>query len=133
MSGPSRTLGQLSAEQARALFDASLDGELEPGEQRALEEALQRDAELAEDFERQRALRSATAELGKTAPVDLLAGVQHKLRARSGGKFYRDRFSERRSSGRADSLRLLIVLSACLIVAVLLWFAYDAGMLTIER
>ncbi|MDB4985359.1 MAG: hypothetical protein JWN04_537 [Myxococcaceae bacterium] len=121
----------LTGDEARALFDAALDGELGAEQQLALDEALARDERLRADYERHRAMLSATSELGLSAPVDLLSGVQHKLRARSGGKFYRDRFSERRSGG--EGLRWLIVLSACLIVAVLLWFAFDAGLLALDR
>lgn len=124
----------MTADEARALFDAELDGELAEDDSVAFAAALASDAALQADYERHRSMLQATSALAQEGPrIDLLAGVQHKLRARSGGKFYRDRFSERRGSGRQDSMRVLLVLSACLVVFVLLWFAYDAGLLTIAR
>jgi anti-sigma factor RsiW len=125
----------MTPERARRLFDAALDEELSADEQHEFDEALADDPALAAEYARHRGvLQAAASELGAAPSVDLLAGVQHKLRARSGGKFYRDRFSQRTSSGMSsNSLKLLIVTSACLIVGVLLWFAYGAGLLVIER
>lgn len=118
----------LTREQARSYFDAALDGELSTGEQARFEAALLADEELHAEFSRQRALREATKQLGAAVPkVDLLAGVQHKLRARSGGKFYRDRFAERR--GRQPSLALALFASGLFLLAVACWFAYGAGWL----
>ena len=61
--------------------------------------------------------------------------LQHKLRARSGGRFYRDRFSERR--GMQSSLAVVLAVSALFVVAVACWFAYGAGWFdalgTVER
>jgi anti-sigma factor RsiW len=116
----------LSSEEARARFDAALDGELPPEERASFEAALAQDAELRADYERLREVLAATRELAGDVPeVDLLASVQHKLRARSGGRFYRDRFSERR--GVQPSLSLLLGVSALFIVATACWFAYGAG------
>jgi anti-sigma factor RsiW len=124
----------MTPEQARALFDTSLDGELSEGQQRALDRALAGDASLREDFARYQEVRRATAELGRMPQsVNLLAGVQHKLRARSGGKFYRDRFSQRTSQRSTTGIRILLVLSALLVLAVLLWFAFDTGLLLRPR
>jgi anti-sigma factor RsiW len=124
----------MTPEQARALFDTSLDGELSEGQQRALDRALAGDATLREDFARYQEVRRATAELSRMPEqVDLLAGVQHKLRARSGGKFYRDRFSQRAGQRSANGIKVLIVLSALLVLSVLLWFAFDTGLLLQPR
>jgi len=121
----------MTPDQARARFDAARDGELDAEQREAFEDALAGDDALREEYARHRALFDAASNLREAPAVDLLAGVQDKLRARSGGKFYRDRFS-RRSGQQSESLRALIVLSACLIVATLLWFAYQAGLLDVR-
>lgn len=122
----------MTPEEARKLFDAAFDGELSAEEQRAFAEALASDAVLQADYQAQRAVREATAKLADaTEGVDLLAAVQHKLRARSGGKFYRDRFAERAPrGGRSAGFTWLVALSACMITAVVLWFLFDAGLLS---
>jgi hypothetical protein len=57
-------------------------------------------------------------------PVDLLAGVQEKLRVRSGGKFYRDRFAEQR--GRANPLVWLLTFASVLVIGVAIWFTMSS-------
>jgi anti-sigma factor RsiW len=111
----------MTSAEARAAFDAALDGELDPEAQGAFDQALAGDAGLREEFERHRSL------FGKRwsredVEVDLLAGVQHKLRARSGGRFYRDRFAER---SHLRSMNAMVLLSAVFLIAVALWFAYQ--------
>jgi anti-sigma factor RsiW len=116
----------MTADDARALFDAALDGELDADARAEFEAELAANHELREEYERHRSLFAATEALGRVSQVDLLAGVQHKLRARSGGKFYRDRFAERR--GQSASLGVVLVVSAGLVIGVLLWFAYSSGL-----
>lgn len=116
----------MKVEEARALFDAALDDELDPDARAEFELALATDAQLREDYERHRALFAATGALGRVSQVDLLAGVQHKLRARSGGKFYRDRFAERR--GQSAGLSVMIAGASILVLGVLIWFAYTMGL-----
>lgn len=125
----------MTSEEARALFDAAYDAELSEEQQRAFVKALASDAVLQADYARQRELRDATAALARAgSEVDLLAAVQHKLRARSGGKFYRDRFAERVGpSGHSQGLRWLLVLSASMITVALLWLLYDAGLLGLSQ
>jgi hypothetical protein len=111
----------MTGAQARAAFDAALEGELDGEAMRAFEQALAADEVLRAEFERHRALfgqRWARAEVH----VDLLAGVQHKLRARSGGRFYRDRFAE---GSHLRGLNVMVLLSGLMLIAVALWFAYQ--------
>jgi anti-sigma factor RsiW len=115
----------MTGDEARALFDAALDGELSEDMRREFDAVLEADAVLRAAYDQHRAVLSAASELGRISSVDLLAGVQHKLRARSGGKFYRDRFAERR--GSSASLSFVLAISACLVLCVVLWFAYNAG------
>lgn len=117
----------MTPEQVRSCFDAALDDELDAGERAAFEAALAADAALREEYARHRDVVEATRRLGSEGPaVDLLAGVQEKLRARSGGKFYRDRFAEQR--GRSASIGWMLGASATLVVVVALWLAYQAGL-----
>ena len=110
----------MTRDEARENFGAAFDGEL--GETRAEFDALlAEDAELREEYDEFAQLLRETQSLalddalpdggGPPAP-DLLAGVQKKLRARSGGRFYRDRFSERSTRG----LSLPLVLAAAILV-----------------
>ena len=118
----------MNSEQARAHFDAAVDDELSADERAAFEAALARDAALRDEFASYRALLEATRALRRDVPqVDLLAGVQHKLRARSGGRFYRDRFAEQR--GMRGHIGWMLGACAALVVLVALWLAYDAGLL----
>ena len=52
---------------------------------------------------------------------DLLPGVQRRLRNKSGGRFYADRFAER--SGWA-SRQLYVGLLVCALLLALLWLAF---------
>ncbi len=115
-----------SEDEARARFDAALDGELSNEERAAFEAALAESAGLRAEYERQRALLEAARGLGRVSQVDLLPAVQHKLRTRSGGRFYRDRFAERR--GRCAMA--LLALAAGVVLLAVLWFAYDVGLFT---
>lgn len=117
----------MNGEEARAQFDAAIDGELDAATQAAFDAALARDAALTAEFARYRAVLDEARAVGRAVPrVDLLGGVQDKLRARSGGRFYRDRFAA--SGGKGGSLALVIGLSICVVLLALLWFAYDAGL-----
>jgi hypothetical protein len=111
----------MNAEAARALFERALEGGLDVGTQREFEAALRADDELHDEFIELQVVRRAGRDVGRAATgdnqapnVDLLTGVQQKLRARSGGKFYRDRFSERRGLGFTWMLALasLVLLAA---------------------
>jgi anti-sigma factor RsiW len=87
----------MTANEARELFSAALDGELTPEEQQGLAAALEQDPRLRAEYREfiacNHGLRQAAA---ASAPVpDLLPGVQSRLRARSRGRFYADRFAER--------------------------------------
>lgn len=110
----------MTRDEARENFSAAFDGEL--GDARADFDALLReDAELREEYEEFVQLLRETQSLaldedrpeadGAPTP-DLLAGVQKKLRVRSGGRFYRDRFSE----GAARGLSVPMLLAAVMLL-----------------
>ena len=111
----------MNADAARALFERALDGQLDPRLRAEFEAALGADPELRVEYQELVEFRSATARLAHAEPVpavDLLAGVQHKLRARSGGKFYRDRFAERRGS---SALRWALMATCLLMIIASTW------------
>lgn len=117
----------LSPERARALFQRALDDELSVDEREALEAALAEDPALDAELSALRRVVQVASELGPPPSVDLLAQVQGKLRARSGGRFYRDRFSEKR--GRGALLRWAIAGSILVVLVTVLWLSFEAGLL----
>jgi anti-sigma factor RsiW len=105
--------------EARELFSAALEGELDAARSRELQACLAADPELQREyaaFEATFALVRARKEQAAPAP-DLLAGVQERLRARSRGRFYADRFAERRGRGLALPLLLGVVMLGLLALA----------------
>jgi len=109
---------ELSSDDARDLFSAVYDGEIEGDEQKAFDEAIGADEALkAEWLEFRDLLNEAHAldeELEGEEP-DLLAGVQKKIRTRSRGRFYKDRFAQAPSGGLLPILMAGVML---LLVAV---------------
>lgn len=115
----------MTSDEARARFDAALDGELSEAEQAAFDRAVAADPALAAELARHRDVLDRARTLGREEQaVDLLEGVQDKLRARSGGRFYRDRFASQRSTMASW---LMIGASALLVLFVLGWLALEAG------
>lgn len=111
----------MTKDEARALFDVAHDRELDGEQQRAFDELLASDPALRDEYARFETLLKSADDLGGLPPVDLLAGVQAKLRARSGGRFYRDRFAE--SRGRTAAITWVLLLSTLVLVAAALWLA----------
>lgn len=113
----------MTPDQAEALFSVAYDRQLDADEQRAFDAAIASDAALAEkyaEFCRTLATLKASDARDVRTP-DLLAGVQRKLRTKSGGRFYADRFSER--SGWASRQLFGVLLMAALLLA-LVWLAF---------
>jgi len=110
----------MTPQEARESFSAAYDAQLAGDEQLAFDAALARDPALAAEYAEFRALLQS-AGMDLTAPVpDLLPGVQRRLRARSRGRFYGDRFAERAGSGLRNPLSVLV---AMLILGGLAWVA----------
>jgi hypothetical protein len=111
----------MTSQEARELFSAAYDRELESAAEEAFERALANDAALAGEYAEFRSLLEAAAEDIEVAAIpDLLPGVQRRLRVRSRGRFYRDRFSERAGLGARSPL---IVAGAMMLIAALAWLA----------
>ena len=116
--------------EARGLFSEAFEGDLDEERKRAFDEALMEDeqldqeyAEFVETFEMVRVL--ATPESVK-AP-NLLPRIQERIRRRSGGKYYRDRFPRR--AGQPGWMMPVIVSAAVLLVIAIIWFAFQATMI----
>jgi len=144
----------VTGDEARERFSEAYDAELSAEERAAFEAALAADdslraeyeefrallsgalpalaadePELHDDVEARRAFLAGSATADTDVPVpDLLPGVQKKLRERSRGRYYRDRFAER---GRyATPLLLAIVMALVLGMA---WFGLSYVQLEAER
>ncbi len=126
------------SEEERAVFDATLDADpvlrAEYDEFRALLEgthalAGRDDLDLHDDVALRRAFLEGFPESGGDLPSpDLLPGVQKKIRERSRGRYYRDRFAER--GKYATPLLLAIVMALVLGMA---WFGLSYVQLEAER
>lgn len=112
----------MTPDEARERFGDAHDGVLDDADRAAFEQALEGDAALREEFARYQELCRAAASLDDdAAPTpDLLRGVQKKLRERSGGRFYRDRFAERSRFGTPVPVVLAAVMLAVLLLSWLL-------------
>jgi anti-sigma factor RsiW len=110
----------VTSEQARELFSAAYDAQLDAPEQEAFDHQLESDAELAREYAAFCATLDAVRADAATPP-DLLRGVQTRLRNASGGRYYADRFAERSGVGWLQPWVLLI---ACAVLMGLAWLAF---------
>ncbi len=87
----------MTPEQARDLFSAAHEGDLDAREREAFDATLVADPALSSEYARFVKLLAATQlSVARDTPVpNLLPKVQARIRKRSRGRFYRDRFSER--------------------------------------
>ena len=133
----------MTSTEARERMDAALDGELSPAEQAEFERALAADESLREEYEDLTRLIAETRAMGAmplldgaegsagAQGIDLLSGVQQRLRERSGGKFYRDRFAEVRGYKRGPaSTTWMLALALIVLLAVTAWLAFNAGLIS---
>lgn len=115
----------MTSDEARDLFPEALDDALTAEQARAFEAALDADPALRSEYVELRevlgeAAAIAEADAAVAPSVDLLHGVQTKLRKRSRGRFYRDRFS--RDVGRGAQMWPLVAASLMLIVLGTAWY-----------
>lgn len=116
----------MTDDEIRDLFSAYHDRELSPAQHDAVRDALDANPALMAEYKDLCAMLDGLSGLGAApvaesvdAPkVDVLRGVQRKLHARSGGRFYADRWS------RAAGVFPLEFLAALVLVAlVIAYFA----------
>ncbi|HEY3393917.1 MAG TPA: hypothetical protein VGK58_14490 [Lacipirellulaceae bacterium] len=110
----------MTADEARELFSAALDDELMPEEKQRFAAALERDVGLCAEYREFVACNAALRQVAAAGPTpvpDLLPGVQARLRARSRGRFYADRFAERSGTRWSPTivfaLLMLAILALC--------------------
>lgn len=109
----------MTGDEARDNFSAAYDGELAGDDKLAFDAALAADAELAKEYDEFRTLLRETSALSiepPPPPPDFVASVQRKLRARSRGRFYRDRFSQ--TTGTRSMLPILVGVGMLVILGI---------------
>lgn len=112
----------MTHDDVRAQFSDAADGELSPEAQRAFDAALEDDATLKREYERFRTVLATTRALKKAPAVpNLVPAVQERIRIRSGGKFFRDRFA---TSDPARVNVALILAVVMLLVIGVAWFGF---------
>lgn len=119
----------MSPDEARDLFSEALEGDLDAERKGAFDAALADDAELRREYEEfvetfQIVGRMGAAEDDTDAP-DLLRGVQERIRKRSRGRYYRDRFSQR-AAGPGWMLPLLLAMVSVLVLTTA-WLVLESG------
>ena len=118
----------MTRDEARDRFSAAFDRDLSGAEKDAFEALLEADSELAAEYSAFcEMLGGAVSALRVDASPDLLPRVQKKLRDRSGGKFYRDRFSESTKLGAFTTTVVVMVLVIFLAWAVAILNGYTSG------
>ncbi len=113
----------MTADEARELFSDALEGELEPAQHQAFEAALAADAELRAEYQAFQETMALTRGLPVAPAGDLLPGVQRRLRARSKGRFYGDRFAQRAGLGVLHPVLLALLMLTLLALA---WVGLEA-------
>lgn len=109
----------MTSDEAKELFSAAYDDLLDEDDRALFFAALADDEALSDEYDEFTALlRNASGLTDETEDleIDLLSGVQSKLRDRSGGRFYRDRFS--RTTGPGSTLPLALAVLMILMLAV---------------
>lgn len=124
----------MTQDEARDLFSSAYDGELSSEDRERFEALLAEDEELRQEFgEFQEMLGQAQALAegeGGEPDVDLMAGVQSKLRVRSRGRYYRDRFARRTGAQAMMPILLAAVMLMLLLVA---WFVLHFAQVEEDR
>ena len=110
----------MTADEARELFSAAYEAQLEPEAQQAFDAALEQTPELFGEYAAFCATLDAVRSSNRPAP-DILRGVQRRLRSASAGRFYGDRFSERSGITR---LQPWLILSALALLLGLTWLGF---------
>ena len=113
--------GPLDPEQARDLFSEAFEAELDDVTQARFDATLAAHATLAEEYEAFVALFAGTRALDALEAPDLLPHVQRKLRERSRGRFYRDRFSQLGPGWTTSMALVMVLLLIVLVMAASSW------------
>jgi anti-sigma factor RsiW len=112
----------MTDDDVRDLFSAYHDGELSPEEHERVRVALEASPSLTREYEGFCEMLKGLSNLGvseeaiQTKPkivsdVDLLANVQKRIQKRSGGKFYKDRWSRTAGIFPLEVLAVLVLVA----------------------
>lgn len=111
-------MSAMNADEARDRFGDAVEGTLGEAKE-AFEAALEADEALREEFALYRELFGGTEPLAPS-PVDpppaLLGGVQRKIRTRSQGRFFKDRFASE-GTGGGPAFSLVLSMAVLLLIA----------------
>ena len=119
----------MDSDAARDLFSEAFEGDLEGERKEAFDAALEKDEELKSDYDDfvdtfRTMSRLASEELVR--PPNLLPRIQERIRRRSGGRYYRDRFAKRAGG---PGWAMPVIAAVC--VLVLLGIVYYALQTTV--
>ncbi|MEO0324768.1 MAG: hypothetical protein AAF447_17530 [Myxococcota bacterium] len=113
--------GALDPDAARDLISEAIEDELDAALRARFDAALVAHPELRDEYEGFVALFAGARTLAAEPTPDLLPSVQQKLRERSRGRFYRDRFAELGPSGSTWMALAMVLLLIVLVVAASSW------------
>ncbi|MGE3632447.1 MAG: anti-sigma factor [Sandaracinaceae bacterium] len=123
----------MNPNEARDLFSEAYEGDLEQAQQAAFKEALANDEALQAEYDDFVSTLQMVHDLGKAddglPPPDLLRGVQERLRNRSRGRYYRDRFAQRGPMNLMLSVMLAVTVLFLIAAA---WYVMQS-MVSIEE
>lgn len=105
----------MRTEEARDLFSEAFDGELDAERDAAFQAALAEDEDLSADYDDFVSTFQMIGSLDRNVQApNLLPKIQDRLRRRSRGRYYRDRFSER--AGQMSWMIMLLAIVTVLLV-----------------
>lgn len=116
----------MNAEEARDLFSEAFEGDLDEARQQAFQKALADDEVLAAEYEDFLDTFRIMDRIGEE-PIEvpnLLPKIQERIRRRSRGRYYRDRFSQR--IGLQWMLPVIASIALLFILAVA-WYAIESA------
>lgn len=112
----------MTSDEAREAFDEAFEGALGAERRAAFDAAIAADAALRAEWDEfvrtMRMVRGVGLDEVRQSHEPLLAGVQSKLRARSRGRFYRDRFA---SAGRSERMLPILLAVATILLLGIAW------------
>jgi anti-sigma factor RsiW len=112
----------MTKDEARDAMSDAFEGELPEPQRLAFEALLAEDEELREEWEAFKAMMQTTRAVGLDVapPIQLLGGVQQRIRARSRGRFYRDRFATMR---RGEMILPVVLGVVTIVIFTIAWAA----------
>lgn len=120
----------MNSNEARDLFSEAFEGDLDEERRGAFDQALADDDELSaeyEDFVETFQMMGRLAAPESVQAPNLLPRIQERIRRRSGGRYYRDRFAKR-TTGPGFMMPLIAAI-AVLVVLGIAWYALQTTVL----